>query len=77
MNKKLLKVAFGFGIFGAGVIFGKEIQKSSHEKKTVYAGVLNLYSTEENGTQMYVALEVKPEDLKNAADVIFKINTLK
>lgn len=76
MNKKIANVIFGFGIFSAGVIFGKQIQKTSHEKKTVYAGVLNLYS-KDGDTQMYVALEIPPENLVDAADVIFKINNLK
>ena len=34
MNTKIFKVIFGIGIFGAGVIFGKQFQKSSHRKRT-------------------------------------------
>jgi len=76
IGKKITKILVGFGIFGAGVVLGKQFQKTSHEKKTVYAGILNLYS-KEGDTQMYVAFEIPPEELVNAADVIFRINKLK
>lgn len=75
MNTKIFKVIFGIGIFGAGVIFGKQFQKSSHRKRTTYAGTLQVY--EKNGTtELYLALEVPPETLVESADVIFKIHKI-
>lgn len=75
MNKKVIKLIFGFGIFGAGVFFGKQFQKSSHEKRTIYAGTLQVFNRD-GSPELYLALEVPPEDLVESADVIFKIRKI-
>jgi len=76
MNKKIFKVMIGFGIFGAGVVFGKQIQKVFHNKKILYAGTLQVYDMD-GEPELYLALSVLPEDLVNSADVIFKVNKIR
>lgn len=75
MKKTIFKVVIGFGIFGAGVIFGKQIQKDSHQKRTKYAGTLQVFNRD-GSPELYLALEVPPEDLVESADVIFKIRKI-
>lgn len=71
----LSKIALGVALFGAGSLFGGRVQKIRHEKKTKYAGTLQIY-TEDGDPQLYLALSVLPEDLVNLADVIFKVNNI-
>ncbi|MFU8785849.1 MAG: hypothetical protein ACNA7U_01270 [Candidatus Izemoplasmataceae bacterium] len=74
--KKALKITCCLGIFGAGVIFGKQIQKSSHKKRTKYAGTLQVYEVDD-AIDLYLDLDIPPQNFKNAADVIFTVNKIK
>lgn len=76
MKNKLITAAIGVGIFTAGVFSGKQIQKTSHKKKTVYAGTLQVYYVDGN-PELYLALSVPPEDLINAADVVLNVSNEK
>ena len=72
MNKKVLGIIFGFGIFGAGVIFGKQIQKKNHRKTTAYGGSIQIH-TVDGLPEAYLALRIPTEDLVNLTDVIFEV----
>jgi len=76
MKNKLLMITAGIGFFTAGVFSGKQIQKSSHKKKTVYAGTLQVYYVNDS-PELYLALTVPPEDLVNAADVVLNVSNEK
>jgi len=76
MKTKIFKVVIGFGIFTAGVILGKQIQKSTHRKHSIYSGTLQVHSSEDS-TDLYLVLSVPPENLIGLADVIFKVDTIK
>ena len=73
MNKKVFRIMFGIGIFAGGVILGKV---SSKTKPPLYAGSLQVILR--NGApELYLALEVPPEDLIESADVLLKVNKIK
>jgi len=73
MNKKVITVVVGVGIFTAGVFFGKQSQKKTHRKKTVYGGVINIFYDNNNNPEPYLALTIPPQDLATLADVIFEV----
>lgn len=73
MNKKVIRVVVGVGIFTAGVFFGKQSQKKSHKKQTVYGGVINIFYDDHNNPEPYLALTIPPSELAKLADVIFEV----
>jgi hypothetical protein len=74
MNKKLFRIIFGIGIFAGGVILGKVSKKT---KPPLYAGSLQVYIKNGLPPELYLALEVPPEDLIESADVLLKVNKIK
>lgn len=75
MNKKIATFTIGLVIFGAGVFFGKQIQKADHNKRTTYAGILQVY-TKNGKPELYLDLDVLPEKIAESADVIFRVNKI-
>ena len=72
MNKKILSLLIGIGIFTTGVFSGKQIQKVSIKKKTLYAGTIQMY--EADGTlQAYLVLNMPTDELATASNVIFEV----
>lgn len=76
MNKIAIKVALSISIFGAGVVFGKQIQKNSQAKKTSYGGTLQINNNGEI-PELYLALEMPVEKLATLTDVIIKVGVMK
>lgn len=73
MRTKVLHMAFSIGIFTAGVITGKQLQKGSHNKKTVYAGTLQMHT--DGSTQgLYLVLDESLENIAKSKSVVFRVS---
>lgn len=76
MATKLVTAVVVSAFFCAGVVFGKQIQKLSHGKKTKHAGTLQIYQGDTT-PQLYLALDVPIESLLSLSEVIFIVQKIK
>lgn len=76
MNKsKLTTILTYAGLVAGGFILGRKTEKRATEKRTVYAGELQITRMDDT-VDMYVSLSVLPEDLAESANAVFKINKI-
>lgn len=76
MHKKSIQFIFGIGFFSAGVFFGNKLKEKAYNKKTVYAGTLQIHKSD-SSPELYLSLNIPPEKLLGAENIILKVNIIK